>query len=292
MRIGAFIRELYPSGGARAGRVPRPACYNAAMLARARGWVVLLYASVTMVFFFLVSLPVMILTRSGDLPIWFGRRAWGPWGLLLAGARVEVLRRPALPDGPLVFASNHESALDIWVLFKELPRSFRFIAKQELFRIPIFGWYLAVGGHVPVDRGHPTRAVESLRRAGALVREGTSLVVFPEGTRSRDHRVHAFKKGPFAVAMEAGVPLIPVALSGSGRVTPKNVVAVVPGTIRVAIGDPIDPRAFATKEALLTEVRRAVVALHRSVGGAGGVDEEPSAAPRAALPDERVRGLS
>jgi 1-acyl-sn-glycerol-3-phosphate acyltransferase len=278
MRIGAFIRELYPSGGARAGRVPRPACYNAAMLARARGWVVLLYASVTMVFFFLVSLPVMILTRSGDLPIWFGRRAWGPWGLLLAGARVEVLRRPALPDGPLVFASNHESALDIWVLFKELPRSFRFIAKQELFKIPMFGWYLSLGGHIAVDRANHARAIHSLRRAGAAVRAGTSLVVFPEGTRSRDGRVHPFKKGPFVVAMEAGVPVVPVAISGSGRVTPKNVVAVVPGTIRVAIGDPVEPRQFQSKEALLVEVRRRVIELHRSIGGGGGDPSDAVAA--------------
>lgn len=247
------------------------------MLARARGWVVLFCGAVGMAFFFFVSLPVMIVTRSGDLPIWFGRRAWGPWGLWLAGARVEVARRPPLPAGPIIFACNHESVLDIWVAFKVLGRSFRFIAKQELFRMPVFGWYLRLGGHVPVDRGNHARAVESLRHAGALVRGGTSLVVFPEGTRSRDLRIHAFKKGPFVVAMEAGVPVVPVAISGSGRVTPKNVVAVVPGTIRVAMGDPVDPRAFATKEALLAEVRRAVVALHRSIGGAGGEEDSPAA---------------
>jgi 1-acyl-sn-glycerol-3-phosphate acyltransferase len=248
------------------------------MLARAHGWVVLLFASVMMVFFFLISLPVMILTRSGDLPIWFARHAWGPWGLRVAGAKVEVLRRPALPAGPLVFASNHESALDIWVLFKELPRSFRFIAKQELFRIPMFGWYLSLGGHIAVDRTHHARAVHSLRRAGAAVRGGTSLVVFPEGTRSRDGQVHPFKKGPFVVAMEAGVPVIPVAIAGSGRVTPKNVIAVVPGTIRVAIGDPVDPRQFPSKEALLVEVRRRVIDLHRSIGGGGGDPSDAVAA--------------
>jgi 1-acyl-sn-glycerol-3-phosphate acyltransferase len=248
------------------------------MWARARGWVVLVYGSVSMAFFFLVSLPVMIVTRKGDLPIWFGRRAWGPWGLRLAGAKVEVSSSPPLPDGPLIFASNHESALDIWVLFKELPRSFRFIAKQELFRIPVFGWYLALGGHIPVDRGNHARAVESLRRAGETVRAGTSLVVFPEGTRSRDHRVHAFKKGPFVVAMEARVPVVPVAISGSGKVTPKDAIAVVPGTIRVAVGEPVDPREFQTKEALLAEVHRRVVALHRALGGAGGDPGEPVAA--------------
>jgi 1-acyl-sn-glycerol-3-phosphate acyltransferase len=248
------------------------------MLARLRGWAVLLYGAVGMAFFFFTSLPVMIATRSGDLPIWFGRRFWGPWGLRLAGARVVVERRAAVPPGPVIFASNHESVLDIWVLFQVLGRSFRFVAKQELFRMPVFGWYLRLGGHVPVDRGNHARAVESLRRAGELVRAGTSLIVFPEGTRSRDLRVHAFKKGPFVVAMEAGVPVVPVALSGSGRVTPKNVVAVVPGDIRVAIGEPIDPRAFATKEALLAAVRGAVVSLHRSIGGAGGEEDAPARA--------------
>jgi 1-acyl-sn-glycerol-3-phosphate acyltransferase len=240
------------------------------MLARLRGWIVLAFAAVTMVFFFLVSLPVMILTRSGDLPIWFARRAWGPWGLAVAGARTEVARLPALPPGPLVFASNHESALDIWVLFKVLPRGFRFVAKAELFRLPIFGAYLRLGGHIPVDRGNHARAVESLRQAGEAVRAGTSLVVFPEGTRSKDGRIQPFKKGPFVVAMEAGVPVVPVAISGSGRVTPSKTISVVPGTIRVAVGDPVDPAAFPHKEALLAEVRRQVIALHRSIGGAGG----------------------
>ena len=249
------------------------------MLARLHGWIVLVYAAITMAFYFFVSLPVMLLTRSGDMPIWFGRHAWGPHGLLLAGARVRVEPLPALPDGPLIFASNHESALDIWVAFKVLPRAFRFIAKAELFRLPIFGAYMRLGGHIPVDRGNHARAVESLRQAGEAVRGGTSLVVFPEGTRSKDGRVQPFKKGPFVVAMEAGVPVVPVAISGSGHVTPKNVVAVVPGTIRVAVGAPVDPRTFPTKEALLAEVRRQVIALHRSIGGAGG-DLGEAIAPR------------
>ncbi len=235
----------------------------------------LIVGAITMAFFFLVSLPVMIATRSGELPIFFARRAWSVLGLWMAGATIEVARMPPFPAGPIIVASNHESALDIWVLFATLGRSFRFIAKQELFKIPVFGWYLSIGGHVPVDRRSPTRAAASLRRAGAVVRGGTSLVVFPEGTRSRDGRVQPFKKGPFVVAKEAGVPVVPVAISGSGRVTPKNVIAVVPGTIRIAAGDPIDPRPFEDEKSLLVDVRRRVIDLHRSIGGLGG---DPGAA--------------
>jgi 1-acyl-sn-glycerol-3-phosphate acyltransferase len=252
------------------------------MLARLRGFLVLFVAGVTMAFFFFVSLPVMVVTGSGDLPIWFGRYAWSRLGLWLSGASVEVVRPiPALPRGPVVFASNHESVLDIWVLFATLPRGFRFIAKQELFRLPVFGWYLSLGGHIPVDRSNRARSIESLRRAGAAVRGGTSLVVFPEGTRSRDGRVHPFKKGPFAVAKEAGVPVIPIAISGSGAVTPSKVIAVHPGAIRVAAGDPVDPGAFPDKEALLAEVRRRIVDLHRSLGGLGGVEGPTSGAGEA-----------
>jgi 1-acyl-sn-glycerol-3-phosphate acyltransferase len=144
------------------------------------------------------------------------------------------------------------------------------VAKQELFKIPIFGWYLRLGGHVPVDRSRHVQAVESLRRAGEVVRGGTSLIVFPEGTRSLDGRVHPFKKGPFVLAKEAGVPVVPVAISGTGRVTPKKIIAIWPGRIRVAVGEPVDPRVHAEKTALLVEVRRRVIELHRAIGGVGG----------------------
>ncbi|HYG69733.1 MAG TPA: lysophospholipid acyltransferase family protein [Anaeromyxobacteraceae bacterium] len=248
------------------------------MIARVRGYVTLLYCAVTMVAFFLISLPVMVLTRSGDLPMWFAKYAWSPSCLWVAGARVEVNRTTPLPGGPLIFACNHESALDIWALVASLPRIVRFIAKIELFRMPVFGWYMRLGGHVPVDRTHRANAVASLRKAGETVRAGTSLIVFPEGTRSKDGRVKPFKKGPFVVAYEAGVPVVPVAISGAGKITPKHHIAVTPGKIRIAIGEPVTPADFPDKEALLVEVRRRVIALHRSIGGLGGDERDAIAA--------------
>lgn len=248
------------------------------MLARARGYLVLIWCGLTMAFFFFVSLPVMLLTGSGDLPIWFARRAWSVSSLWLAGARVEATGlarlREACPDGPLIFASNHESALDIWALFKVVPRSVRFIAKQELFELPVFGQYMRLGGHVPVDRRNRSQAMASLERAGQVVKAGTSLIVFAEGTRSRTGRILPFKKGPFVVAMAAGVPVVPVAISGAGQVTPADRIEVHPGTIRVAFGEPCHPADFADRTALLGEVRRRVVALHLAIGGAGGEDED------------------
>jgi 1-acyl-sn-glycerol-3-phosphate acyltransferase len=238
--------------------------------ARLRGLAVLAFGSLTMALWFAVSLPIMLLTRSGDFPMWLARRVWGPSCLWLAGCRRLGAPLPPLPTGPLIFACNHESALDIWALVEYLPRSVRFVAKRELFHVPVFGWYLRLGGHVPVDRGDRARAIASLREAAARVRAGTSLIVFPEGTRSRDGRVQPFKKGPFALALESGVPVVPVAVAGSGAVTPRGVVAVRPGTIRLAAGEPLLPSAFPDRTALLQATRERIVALHLGLGGAGG----------------------
>ncbi|MGC3998423.1 MAG: lysophospholipid acyltransferase family protein [Anaeromyxobacter sp.] len=244
------------------------------LLARLRGLFVLVYGAITMALFFAISLPVMVLTRSGDLPIWLARFAWSPSAMWLSRSPVRLRPLPPLPDGPVIFASNHESALDIWILLAHLPRPIRFVAKAELFRIPIFGWYMRLGGHVPVERANRTQAVASLRHAGELVRAGTSLIVFPEGTRSLDRRILPFKKGPFVLAMEAGVPIVPVAISGSGAVTPSKVVAIWPGPIDVAVGAPIDPRDHPGRNELLLEVRRRIIALHRELGGLGGDESQ------------------
>jgi 1-acyl-sn-glycerol-3-phosphate acyltransferase len=247
--------------------------------ARARALVVLLYAAVSAVFFVLVQLPPMLLTRSGDFSIWLARRLWSPAGLWLAGTRVEVATPRRFPVGPAIFASNHESVLDIWILFLTIPRNLRFVAKRELFRIPVFGWYLWMAKYVLVDRRDHAQAVAALRRAGEIIRSGISLMVFPEGTRSRDGRIQPFKKGPFVVAMEAGVPVVPVAIVGASALNPKGRLEIVPGRVRVGFGEPVDPRRFADRDALLREVRRRIIALHRSLGGLGG-DERDAVAAR------------
>ena len=238
----------------------------------------LAWVGLTMAVLFLVSIPVMVLTRSGALPMWLARRVWAPSSLWLARVGLDVRRLAPLPDGPAIFASNHESALDILAVVAALPRTVRFVAKRELFRIPVFGWYLALGGHVRVDRSDHDRAVASLTEASRMVRAGTSLIVFPEGTRSRDGRVHPFKKGPFVIAVEAGSPVVPIAVSGAGAINPKGRIEVHPGTLHVSIGTAVHPRDFPDRTALLREVRRRIIEMHRETGGLGGDVDDAVAA--------------
>jgi 1-acyl-sn-glycerol-3-phosphate acyltransferase len=248
-------------------------------MARLRGFATLLYAAVTMALVFLTSLPVMLLTGRGDLPMWVARVFWGPSCLRVAGARLVVHRRAPVPDGPVIFAANHESALDIFAVVAAAPRTVRFLAKRELFRIPVFGWYLALGGHVEVDRRDHQRAVASLSAAADRVRRGLSLMVFPEGTRSLDRQVHPFKKGPFVIACQAGVPVVPVAVSGSGAATPKRRIEVHPGAIHVSIGAAVHPAEVEGRDDLLVEVRRRIIEMHRATGGLGGDVGDAVAAP-------------
>jgi 1-acyl-sn-glycerol-3-phosphate acyltransferase len=240
------------------------------MTPRLRGLAVATYAGASMVALFVGQLPVMLLTGSGDFSIWLARAVWAPSALRLAGVNLNVHSRATLPEGPAIYVSNHESALDVWALFRAIPRNLRFVAKQELFEIPVFGWYLRMARFVAVDRRDHARAVVALKKAGQIVRAGTSLVVFPEGTRSPDGRVQPFKKGPFVVAMEARVPVVPVAISGASVLNPKGRLQVHPGTIQIAIGESVHPDAFTDKNALLREVRRRIIELHRSLGGQGG----------------------
>jgi 1-acyl-sn-glycerol-3-phosphate acyltransferase len=247
------------------------------MAERVRGWLTVGYAGLSMAFFFGISLPVMVLTGSGAFPMWLARKAWAPSCLWIAGVRLDIRRLAALPDGPAIFAANHESALDILAVVRAIPRGVRFVAKRELFRIPVFGWYLRLGGHVEVDRRDRARAIASLGAAAEKVRAGTSLVVFPEGTRSPDGRIQPFKQGPFVIASRSGVPVVPVAVSGAADVNPKARIAVRPGTIRVSIGPAVLPADFPDKLDLLAEVRRRIVEMHRQGGGLGGDLSRPVA---------------
>ena len=139
-----------------------------------------------------------------------------------------------------LFVANHQSLFDIPACIAGIPAQLRMLAKKELFRIPFFGWGIWVIGHISIDRENREKAIASLERAvERLKKEDISPVVYPEGTRSPDGKIHAFKKGAFVLAMKSGRPVVPVAIVGSRAVLPKKSVVINPGHIHVIINKPI-----------------------------------------------------
>jgi 1-acyl-sn-glycerol-3-phosphate acyltransferase len=201
-----------------------------------------------------------LLDRSGNGVIWVGRR-WISWILASCGITIEADGLESLDTKrPYVLMSNHQSVFDIAAIVTSWPVDFRFVAKRELTWIPFFGWALASGGHVIIDRGRRERAVESLARAADRVRTGTNVIIFPEGTRSPSGRLGEFKSGGFHLAIQAGVPILPITVSGSRHITPKRSLRIESGRIRVHYGTPIPTRGLGIDDrSQLKEAVRAAI---------------------------------
>jgi 1-acyl-sn-glycerol-3-phosphate acyltransferase len=168
-------------------------------------------------------------------------RAWSWLILKTTGVRVAVEGLGRItPGSTYIFVSNHQSIYDTPVIFASLPYQLRIIAKESLARFPVLGWHLKRGRHLFVDRRHPDRAA-ILDRWRALVSEGLSLIIYAEGTRSADGRVTKFKAGSFLLALEAGLPIVPVAVIGTRRVMPKGRLRTEPADVGLIIHDPIQP---------------------------------------------------
>jgi 1-acyl-sn-glycerol-3-phosphate acyltransferase len=225
----------------------------------------------TALMFPLVSIAI-ILTLNPSASMWLVKVPWSRVLIWAGGATLEVRGKENVPAGvPLIFVANHQSTIDIPVLFASVPADFRFVAKKALMYVPALGWYMWLARFVFVDRGNHREAIASLERAARQIQGGVSIAMFPEGTRSESCRVMPFKKGPFALAMRAGVPLVPVTIEGTGRLMPKNSWNITPGPIRVAIGAPIDPRPFGDdREGLMRAVREVIIEQSVQLGGLGG----------------------
>lgn len=225
---------------------------------------------------------LMLFTLDADKSMWVARRLFAPVALWAAGARVSVQGQENVdPSRPTIYVSNHQSAADIPALLVALPVNVRFVAKKQLRWVPIIGWYLRLAGHILVDRSNTRSAIASLDAAGKKIRAGTSILMFPEGTRSPQRRILPFKKGPFALALKAKVPVCPVTVEGAGELMPKRSLRIVPGEIRVKIGKPIDTTQYseADREGLIRTVRDAVIRQSLELGGKGG-DPDDAIAPR------------
>ena len=186
-------------------------------------------------------------------------RAWARAILGTTGVRVEVDGLDHLEPGrSYVFAANHQSIYDIPIVFASVPWQLRIVAKESLGRIPFMGWHLHRAGHLLVDRRNP--GADVVTKMARLVRDGSSLIVFPEGTRSVDGAVGRFKKGSFAVAVEARLPVVPVTITGSRHVMKKGQLLVSPGQVKLVIHPPVPTDGIARDQVLpLAERVRATV---------------------------------
>jgi 1-acyl-sn-glycerol-3-phosphate acyltransferase len=210
-----------------------------------------------------ISLFVSLFDSSGRRQHWCAQT----WCRLIArtvGARVRVHGAEHVEPGTsYVFLSTHQSYMDIPAMLGYLPAQLRIAAKKILFRIPFMGWHLARAGHIPIDRSSTQNAVASMRRAAASLHDGICAFIFPEGTRSRDGVLQPFKKGGFKLAIQAGVPIIPVTIIGSRQVLPRDSIIFRPGPIDMYVDAPV-PTAGLTDNDIepLMQTVRAAMAQH------------------------------
>jgi len=205
-----------------------------------------------------LGFPALYITGRIDL-LWklslWGARA----GYRIAGIRVRSVGYERLQDGQAyLFMSNHTSNLDPPIITPLLGRRISIIAKKELFRIPFFGHAMRAGGFVAINRSERRSAIEGVRAAVKVLQSGMGMLIFPEGTRSPDGKLLPFKKGPFHLAMEDGVPVVPITIVGSHEAWPKGKMSLHAGEVVVHFHAPVDPRQFARKEELLAAVRTAI----------------------------------
>ena len=219
-----------------------------------------------------LALLVAVVTRNQELALAMARRIWAPGLRWVSRSRIALEPIPDIDwSKPHVFVMNHESMLDIVVAFVVLPVNLRFVAKHVLKYVPFLGWYMWATGMIFVHRGRRGASMSSLQSAGDRVRAGANVLVFPEGTRAEGHGFLPFKKGAFVLATEAQVPIVPVAIEGSGRCLPRDGFRIRPGTIRVKIGRPIPTTGLTRDDVgqLRDRTRRALSGLHVAIGGLG-----------------------
>jgi 1-acyl-sn-glycerol-3-phosphate acyltransferase len=210
--------------------------------------------------FGVIAIAVSFFSRSGNAVHRVGR-AWGRSILMGSGVRVSVTGIERIDTGrPYIFMSNHQSNFDIPVLLGHLPVQFRWLAKAELFRIPVFGRAMRGAGYISIDRADRAAAFDSLHQAAEKIRQGVSILIFPEGTRSLDGFLRTFKKGGFVLAIQAGVPIVPVVVRGTFDIMPKHRLLIRPRDVTVDVGAPIAVEGvnYASKETLMEAVREAI----------------------------------
>jgi 1-acyl-sn-glycerol-3-phosphate acyltransferase len=206
----------------------------------------------------LIGFPWTFIT--GDIRLLYRMFMIGAWyGVWLTGVRVKTIGLDKLdPARTYIFMSNHVSNVDPPITIPLIPKRTSVMVKKELFRFPILGRAMRMGSLVPVDRGNRDAGIESVRAAKQVVQQGLNMTIYMEGKRSFDGKLIPFKKGPFYLAMECGVPVVPITITGTRHVMPKGRFAIKPGVVTVNFHPPIEPQDFGSREDLMEKVRAVI----------------------------------
>jgi len=197
----------------------------------------------------LITLFWTLVLRQGAASIQGLARWWASTISSFCGVTVTVVGTENLdPAKPYIFAANHQSQFDIFALQGFLGVDFRWLAKKELFQVPIWGPAMRRAGYIPVDRSHGRQALKSLDEAAQKIAAGTSVIIFPEGTRSKDGKLHDFKAGAMVLAIKSGVDIVPVAIKGTYEILPKGKLLMNAGKVSIRVGSPIETKSFKTKD--------------------------------------------
>jgi len=222
---------------------------------------IFLWTVLVTVFFATLTILTSFISKSGNTPHKVAR-IWAKSLLLASGIKVTVKGLSNItPAESYIFMANHVSNFDIPVLLAHLLVQFRWLAKFELFKIPVFGYAMRRAGYISIDRSDRTSAIRSLKKAGKMIRNGVSVLIFPEGTRSYDNTIRPFKKGGFILAVDSGVPVVPVIIHGTRPIMPKNQILVKPGNVVLEVAKPIDTSNYTakTKDDLMEKVRTVII---------------------------------
>jgi len=206
----------------------------------------------------LLCFPWVLIT--GDIRLLYRIGMWAAFsGVRLAGVKVQTIGLERLdPSHTYVFMSNHVSNIDPPLLLPLIPGRTSVMAKRELFRYPILGRAMRMASLVPVDRGNRDAGIAAVRAAAEVVKQGIHMTIYVEGHRSFDGKLLPFKKGPFYLAEECAVPVVPITIAGTHYVMPKRRFAIKPGTVTVTFHKAIEPTEFGTRDQLIEKVRAAI----------------------------------
>ena len=220
------------------------------------------FIAIHSIIFCLWALLLSVFDSNGRLVHFYAAVPWAKVILWVCGARVKVNGQKNVDrDEARIYLSNHQSYFDIFVLLAHLPADFKFILKQELMRIPLLGFAMKGARYIAIDREDPRKAVKSMNEAAMKIKEGSSMLIFPEGTRSQDGKLQPFKTGGFRLALKAGCDVVPVAINNSRNIVPKKSLKINKGTIDMNIGTPISVKDYTKKDMdkLMDQVREAIL---------------------------------